>query len=155
MLNQEYRPVASDASKGMAPANVQIHALFDNAGETLCGELDSIDSRIMLGCYVDCPKCTAGLKKIRQQRSRDGTARGQERRAAERKAEEDKPPNRYAQYGKDYQTARDQNLIDAMRLRAFELADNDENALSAIIANAATRLQEHVNSKPITQETPE
>lgn len=87
-LSQEYRPVMQD--RETVGAHETIHALLGTNDKTMCGTLDSLDVVTTPGRVVNCSKCLLALKRERQRRSAEGTARYQERmrREAEHDADE-------------------------------------------------------------------
>jgi hypothetical protein len=94
-LSDEYRVVAARAdllAKPQNPPTGKVHALMRDADATICGKVEALDvvylKHDMPGhsFIVTCPDCLKALKKERQRRSRDGTARYQQRQAEVREA---------------------------------------------------------------------
>jgi hypothetical protein len=85
-LSTEYKSVIK-RGEGQPP-RISVHALFNGADETLCGMVDALDVEYPrnVNYVVTCGACNKLLKKERQRRSREGTARYQQRRAEERDA---------------------------------------------------------------------
>lgn len=85
-LSDEYKSVIKRGD-GQPPRN-SVHALFHNASETLCGMVEALDVEYPrnVNYVVTCYACKKLLKQERQRRSRDGTARYQQRRAEEQAA---------------------------------------------------------------------
>lgn len=89
MLNDEYHRVAesgaaaaeNDTQAGQAPI---VHALWKDeaVNTTMCGKHDALDiTYLNKNRVVSCPGCRAALKKVRQSRSAEGTARAELRHA--------------------------------------------------------------------------
>lgn len=157
MLRDEYKLVATiaDAARehsSQAAQQAIIHALW-KAGypdTTMCGQVEALNIATMAkNRIVNCPGCLAALKKVRQQRSRAGTAQYQERMREQRDQVEEATAGyeRAPELGPDMAWVPteeiDRILVSTMQMRAVSLRQEGNEDLAADLEIAAGRLAQH------------
>lgn len=159
MLNDDYRRVAERAAyaaenTSQVPNRAIVHALWieGSPDKTMCGKLESLDVEYLpKNRIVSCPDCLAALKRERQRRSHEATARKQKRRyelqdAAEERTEE--PFDVALQLGQA-----DPELVTIMRQRAQIAIDFGNRDLAKALLVAADVLHVHATGEQISHNT--
>ena len=111
-LSQEYRAVAQ-WNDGASDKHLTIHAVLGVADKTMCGNVDVLDVVSMQNRIVNCADCLRALKRERQRRSAEGTARYQERMRQE-SAERAQESMREAAWEADAERAERQSLAETL-----------------------------------------
>lgn len=146
MMIDEYSTVVNPHD-----SNGTVHALWKAGAPdvTMCGQVESLDVRHVQNRSVNCVACQGALKKVRQQRSREGTARHQQRmrEQAGMREEVEQATAEYPSAGNDIvyvpNEEIDRLLIGTLTVRAATLRANGFEALAADLEITAGRLEEH------------
>lgn len=149
MLHEEYKTVVNPHD-----SNSTVHALWKAGAPdvTMCGQVESLDVRYVENRSVSCVACQGMLKKIRQQRSREGTARHQQRMREEagHREEVEEATAQYPSAGNDIvyvpNDEIDRLLIGTLGVRAATLRANGHESMAAQLELTAGMLEGHATS---------
>lgn len=149
MMIDEYSTVVNPHD-----SNGTVHALWKAGAPdvTMCGQVESLDVRYTPNRSVSCVACQGALKKIRQQRSREGTARHQQRMREEAGMREqaEEATAQYPSAGNDIvyvpNEEIDRLLIGTLGVRAATLRANGFEDLAAQLEITAGMLEGHTTS---------
>lgn len=156
MMTDDYKRVTTIAEaahehSSQAAQSAIVHAQWINPiqYQTMCG-MDTLNlATLSKNRVVSCAACNAALKKERQRRSRDGTARYQERLQAQRDQVEDATAGyeKAPEFGPDMvwvpSAEIDRLLVDTLRMRAVSLRIDGFPTLALELETVAQRLAEH------------
>lgn len=156
MMNDDYRRVLCTKEDRGADGNRPVHALWFVEGgpwptdKTMCGKFDDLDvTHLAKNRIVNCAECLAALKKERQRRSREGTARHHDRMREQRDQVEQATAGyeRAPELGPDMAWVPteeiDRILVSTMQMRAVSLRQEGNEDLAADLEIAAGRLAQH------------
>lgn len=132
-------------------SNGTVHALWKAGAPdvTMCGQVESLDVRYTPNRSVSCVVCQGMLKKVRQQRSREGTARHQQRmrEQAGMREEVEEATAQYPSAGNDIvyvpNDEIDRLLIGTLTVRAATLRANGFDRLASELESTAGLLTKH------------
>jgi hypothetical protein len=140
MLTDDYRRVAASTEfekedrSQVAPRAI-VHALWRHADgrwptdKTMCGKVESLDVvHLPKTRIVSCGECLKALKRERQRRSAEATARQQDHRSEEFEHHADNP---------------DADLIERMQARATSLRAEGYEGIATDLEIVAGRLSDH------------
>jgi hypothetical protein len=137
MLNDDYRRVAASTEfekedRSQVAPRATVHALWRHADgrwptdKTMCGKVESLDVvHLSKTRIVSCSECLKALKRERQRRSAEATARQQDRRA------------------EDFADNPDADLIERMQSRATSLRAEGYDGIATDLEIVAGRLADH------------